>query len=150
LLCDRPISRQAVPLSGVILGVDGNASDLLRVERFAEGVIEMHLDGPALARRAIQAMAEAVRTLTEQSGLAVNELEAVVCHGGNGRMPGLLARQLGLTPERIWSETSRTGNLGSVALPAAWVRHQPSPQGPVAWVAVGAGLTWGAALSGVE
>jgi 3-oxoacyl-[acyl-carrier-protein] synthase III len=77
-------------------------------------------------------------------------LEAVVCHGGNGRLPELLARQLGLPPERVWSETPRTGNLGSASLPTAWAAHRPVPQGPVAWAAVGAGLTWGAAITGLE
>lgn len=150
LLCDHPIGQHPVPLAGVVLGVDGGAADVLRVERPAAGSVELHMDGPTLAGRAVRAMAEAVRTLAGRYGLGVSDLEAVVCHGGNGRMPALLARQLGLAPERVWSETARTGNLGSASLPAAWAAHRPSPHGPVAWAAVGAGLTWGAALSGVE
>ncbi|HXG11727.1 MAG TPA: 3-oxoacyl-[acyl-carrier-protein] synthase III C-terminal domain-containing protein [Gemmataceae bacterium] len=58
------------------------------------------------------------------------------------------ARQLGLPPERVWSETPQTGNLGSVTLPVAWATHQPGPTGPVAWAAVGAGLTWGTVITG--
>ncbi|HKI38541.1 MAG TPA: 3-oxoacyl-[acyl-carrier-protein] synthase III C-terminal domain-containing protein [Gemmataceae bacterium] len=150
LLCERPIGQCPVPLAEILLGVDGDAADLLRVERSAVGLVELRMDGAALAGRALKAMAEGVRTLAGRHGLEVSGLEAVVCHGGNGRLPGLLARQLGLPPERVWSETPRTGNLGSASLPAAWARHRPSPHGPVAWAAVGAGLTWGAALSGVE
>jgi hypothetical protein len=44
----------------------------------------------------------------------------------------------------------RLGNDASVSLPAAWAARRPAPHGPVAWTAVGAGLTWGAALTGVE
>ncbi len=110
----------------------------------------MHMDGPALALRAVKAMAEAVEAITARHGIDVGALEAVVCHGGNGRLPALLARQLGLAPERVWSEAGRTGNLGSASLPAAWAAHRPAPQGPGAWAAAGAGLTWGAALTGVE
>jgi len=63
-------------------------------------------------------------------------------------MPALLARQLNLPPERVWSETAATGNLGTASLPVAWVAHQPVEAHPVVWAAVGAGLTWGAALVG--
>jgi 3-oxoacyl-[acyl-carrier-protein] synthase III len=65
-------------------------------------------------------------------------------------MPGLLARKLGLPPERVWSETPRTGNLGSASLPVAWASHPPQREGPAIWTAVGAGLTWGAAMVGKQ
>ena len=58
----------------------------------------------------------------------------------------LLSRQLRLPPDRVWSATATTGNLGSASLPVAWQTHA-SHCGPVAWVAVGAGLTWGVALT---
>ena len=83
-------------------------------------------------------------------GLAISQLEGIVAHGGNGRLPALLARQLGLPPERVWSETSSTGNLGAASLLTAWALRRPTPMGPVAWVAVGARLTWAAGLTGLS
>jgi 3-oxoacyl-[acyl-carrier-protein] synthase III len=103
------------------------------------------MEGPALASRAVRLVAATVRDLAGRNNLAVSELQAVVVHGGNGRLPGLLARRLGLPEERIHSETARTGNLGSVSLPAAAAAHPPRP-GPIIWAAIGAGLTWGAVL----
>src|SRR5262249_45757967 len=141
--------RHPVPLAGVVLGADGGAGDVLRVERGAEGAVALHMDGPALAGRAVKAMADAVRSLAARHALDVSALEAVVCHGGNGRMPALVARRLGLPAERAWSETCRTGNLGSASLPAAWAARRPVAHGPVAWAAAGAGLTWGAAITGL-
>jgi 3-oxoacyl-[acyl-carrier-protein] synthase III len=91
----------------------------------------------------------AVRNLTRDHGLPVGDLEGVVMHGGNGRMPALLARLLDLPPQRVWSTTEHTGNLGAASLLAAWAERRPVPQGPVVWTAVGAGLTWGAALTGL-
>jgi 3-oxoacyl-[acyl-carrier-protein] synthase III len=93
-------------------------------------------------------MAQSVRDLAERHGLPVSDLNAVVVHGGNGRLPNLIAMQLNLPPERIWSQTANTGNLGSASLPVAWAMHPEWPTGPVAWTAVGAGLTWAAALTG--
>jgi 3-oxoacyl-[acyl-carrier-protein] synthase III len=80
----------------------------------------------------------------------MSDVQVVVAHGGNGRMPALLARQLGLPVDRVWSVTPQTGNLGSASLPAAWAAHVPQPSGPVLWTSVGAGISWGAAFMGAE
>jgi 3-oxoacyl-[acyl-carrier-protein] synthase-3 len=106
------------------------------------------MEGPALAGRALHVMAQTVRELARGHGLSVADLEAVVAHGGNGRLPALLARELGLPVGRVWSETPHLGNLGSASLPAAWAAHAPGPRGPVVWTAAGAGLTSAGALTG--
>jgi 3-oxoacyl-[acyl-carrier-protein] synthase III len=148
LLAERPLGRDAVPLEEILLGADGGAGRLVQVEWTAGGWPVLHLEGAALAGRALSGLAQVTRSLLERHGLILAQLEGIVAHGGNGRLPALLARQLGLPPERVWSETHATGNLGSASLPAAWVARHPTPTDPVAWVAVGAGLTWGAGLTG--
>ncbi len=131
----------------MVLGSDGSRANLIRVQPAAGGV-EVHLDGRPLANEAVRVMAESVRDLARDHKIKGEDLEAVVVHGGNGRLPGLLARQLGLPPERVWSETPTAGNLGAASLPVAWAARAPQPRGPVIWTAVGAGLCWGAALFG--
>jgi 3-oxoacyl-[acyl-carrier-protein] synthase-3 len=145
LLTAQPTTANALPLRDVILGTDGTAGSLLRVG-FDSGMGAVpHWDGMALAQRAVRTMADAVRRLSARHGLNLEDL-LVVAHGGNGRMPALLARRLGVPPERVWSETAHTGNLGSASLPVAWSANAPSVSCPVTWTAVGAGLQWGAAL----
>lgn len=61
-------------------------------------------------------------------------------------MPASLARRLALPVERVWSETARTGNLGSASLPVAWASHDGPLQVPMIRTAAGAGLQCGAAL----
>lgn len=136
-----------VPLRDVTLGTDGGLGRLLGVRPAPAGGMEVRMDGPALAGRAVRAMADGARGLCGRHGLTPEGLAAVVAHGGNGRLPGLLARQLGVAPERVWSETAETGNLGSASLPVAWAARGPVP-GPVVWTAVGAGVQWGAAFLG--
>ena len=135
----------AWPVRAVVLGCDGSAGDLigLRADRFGP-VLEM--DGPALAVRAVQLLAAAARQVGEQGGLKPADLEGVFVHAGNGRLPALLARQLGVPGKRVRATTAWTGNLGSVSLLAA-LAHQP-PRGPAVCAAVGAGLCWGAVLLG--
>jgi 3-oxoacyl-[acyl-carrier-protein] synthase III len=146
IVCQHPPCPEVVSVADILLAADGSMDSLIRVEQQATGAVAVEFDGEALAVRALRTMTDAVRDLTRDHGLAVGDLEGVVMHGGNGRMPALLARLLDLPPERVWSTTKHTGNLGAASLPVAWAERKPVPQGPVVWTAVGAGLTWGAAL----
>jgi len=147
VLCGSPLGANAVPLAEIVLASDGSLASILQIEQSRSSGIEIRMRGTELAGRAIHVMAESVGELASRHGLDVRDLAGVVAHGGNGRMPALLALKLGLPAERVWSETSVTGNLGSASLPVAWAAHKAPPQGAVIWTAVGAGLTWGAALS---
>jgi 3-oxoacyl-[acyl-carrier-protein] synthase-3 len=133
-------------LHRVSLSVNGSLGHLIQIERTQENELQVRMSGVELAGQAVEVMAQSTRDLAESAGLTLTDLAAVVCHGGNGRLPGLLARKLGLAPEKVWSSTPSTGNLGSASLPVAWATHQPRPDGPVIWTAAGAGLGWGAAL----
>ena len=145
LLCTRPRGDRAMALIEVALETDGSEGRLLQL-RSVEGSAEIAMNGPALAVRAVRAMARAVEELIGRHGLTVDDLEGVAVHGGNGRMPSLFSRLLRLPPDKVWSETARTGNLGSASLPVAWSTRGVATGGPVAWAAVGSGLQWGAAL----
>jgi 3-oxoacyl-[acyl-carrier-protein] synthase-3 len=146
VLCSAPTGPGRVALGRIVLGADAAAAPLIQVAYSLSTGFQLHLANWPLATRAVRVMAQAVREVADGCGLALGELVGVVAHGGNGRLPGLLARQLGLPTACVWSATQRTGNLGSASLPAAWHLHQPRPSGPILWTAVGAGLTWGAAL----
>jgi 3-oxoacyl-[acyl-carrier-protein] synthase-3 len=146
LLTAQPTTANALCLRDILLGSDASGGSLLRVEPELGGGVRLHMEGIPLAHRAVRTMADAVRQLSERQGLTVHQLGAVVAHGGNGRMPALLARQLGLPPDQVWSETARAGNLGAASVPVAWTLHPRSVSAPVIWAAIGAGLQWGAAL----
>jgi 3-oxoacyl-[acyl-carrier-protein] synthase III len=148
LVSDQPLGQDFVSVAEILFGVEGAAGPLIQIEHAPGQGVDLRLDGQPLARRAVRTMAQVVRDLARDKGVALGDLAAVVAHGGNGRMPALLARQLQLPPERVWSETARLGNLGSASLPVAWAAHEVIANAPVAWTAVGAGLTWGAALTG--
>ena len=143
LLTDNPTPAGRC-VRDIVLTGDGSAAHLFQALPGPEGVL-LSMAGPTLASRALRVVAGCVGQLAGQHGLTANDLEAVYVHGGNGRLPGLLARRLGLPVERIRSDTAHTGNLGSVSLPAAW-SAQPAETGTVMWAAIGAGLTWGAVL----
>ena len=137
-----------LPLLAIGLGADGGAGRLLQVAGSGRDGVRVLMEGRGLASRAVDAMAGGVRGAVQEHGLTLEGLAGVVVHGGNGRLPALVARRLGMSTERVWSRTAETGNLGAASLLAAWEAYQPRMAGPVAWAAVGAGLTTAAALTG--
>jgi 3-oxoacyl-[acyl-carrier-protein] synthase-3 len=141
-----PAEGSCLAVHRIIAGVDGHAAHLLRLLPANQGGVELHMQGIELAGRAVGTMAENAVRLANAHGLAAADLAGVVAHGGNGRMPPLLARKLGIPPERVWSTIPWTGNLGSASLPVTWALQQPRPAGIVVWTTVGAGLVHGAAL----
>lgn len=145
LVSTAPLGHAPLRLRDIALGVDG-ASRLVGATVNNRGRVELAMDGPALASRAARAMAISVRTLAARHRLQAADLAAIIVHGGNGRFPDLIARQLGIDPAKVKSETPRTGNLGSLSLPVAWAALAAPVRGPVAWTAAGAGLQWGSAL----
>ncbi len=136
----------SIRLRDIVLATSCTGGDLLRPQQEPTCGVSLHMEGIPLAQRALRIMADTVRQMSQRHGLRWNNLAAIVAHGGNGRLPALLARRLSLSAERVWSATAHTGNLGSASLPVAWTK----PTGPIAtpaiWTSVGAGLQWGAAL----
>jgi 3-oxoacyl-[acyl-carrier-protein] synthase-3 len=150
VLCPEPTGTEAVALTRMILGGDGGEAHLLRAEYSPAGAVEIHMDGRPLAIRAVRVMADLVTDMAKADGMSPADLDAVVVHGGNGRFPALIARQLGLPPQRVLSTTAHTGNLGSASLPVAWAECRQRPSSCSAWVAAGAGLSWAGALLGSD
>lgn len=145
LTAHRPHAA-AISLRDIFLATDGSAGALLRPHHESGRGVLLHMDGVPLAHRAVRVMAEAVTGMSARHGLMPDQLAAIVAHGGNGRMPALLARRLNLPLESICSTTHQTGNLGPASLPVAWASHAGRLHGPMIWTAAGAGLQWGAAL----
>jgi 3-oxoacyl-[acyl-carrier-protein] synthase-3 len=147
LVHDAPPTGTSLPLIDIGLEIDPAGADLLRVQKSSKGGVRLRMKGCRLAGSAVEAMAAAVEGVVRARRWDLKWLAGVAVHGGNGRLPRLVARRLGLPEDRVWSRTAVTGNLGSASLMAAWVAHEDEP-GPVAWAAVGPGLTCAWALTG--
>lgn len=147
VLTQEPVGPISCPLRAMEFSVDGSAANLVQVQMTTAVTPEVVMAGTALAGRAIETMAAAVEQALCRFGWQRNSLQAIIAHGGNGRLPALLARQVGVASERVWSLTADTGNLGAASLPAAWAMRGPTAA-PAVWTAVGAGLVWGWAVSG--
>lgn len=143
LVTRTPASTRLVDLQ---LITDGVKADLIRVTPKPDAECEVAMDGARLAAAAVEAMSACALRLLGRNRLSVADLDRVVMHAGNGRFPAILARELDIRAERVRSRTAETGNLGSASLPVAWALDG-APAGRTLWLAVGAGVSAGAALT---
>jgi 3-oxoacyl-[acyl-carrier-protein] synthase-3 len=142
----EPTGPNSLTLVDLSIFTDGNAADVIQVHPSAGGRFAIEMDGVPLTEFALHALATATRDIASRHQLTLDQLSAVVAHGGNGRMPAMLARLLHMPANKVWSQVAHTGNLGSASVPVAWASRPAPPVGPIIWAAVGAGLQWGAAL----
>jgi len=148
LLSPSRVGKSSTSLGSVLFWNRGEDANLIKVAHdFGTGAA-IQMQGIPLAAKAIRVMAASAQQAVKNHGGSMADIAAIVAHGGNGRMSQMLARVLDVPTERVWSQTSETGNLGSASLPVAWAARGPILDAPVVWTAAGAGLTWGVMVSG--
>ncbi|HEM47672.1 MAG TPA: ketoacyl-ACP synthase III [Alphaproteobacteria bacterium] len=108
--------------------------------------------GPNVLRHAIRTMREAADVALERSGVAWNEVDAVVPHQANGRITLGLERSLKLERGRVIHAIDGLGNVSASSVPITLDRllrgeHGPLPESArIVLTAVGGGYASGAAV----
>jgi 3-oxoacyl-[acyl-carrier-protein] synthase-3 len=107
-------------------------------------------NGKVVFKFAVSQMVECVRLLLTRNGLAPSDLALLIPHQANQRILDAVAERLGLPHERVVSVLACYGNTTGATLPlaldAALSGGRITRGDLVVFVAVGAGLTWGATL----
>ena len=108
------------------------------------------LEGREVFRVAVTLMPEAVETILHRNGYAVEDLDLLVMHQANLRINEAVQKRLGLPDDKVFNNIQRYGNTTAATLPMAYhearAQRGPRPGDLVCFVALGSGLTWGAAL----
>jgi 3-oxoacyl-[acyl-carrier-protein] synthase-3 len=138
------------------LGSDGSAGDILCVRdsgtqgRPAPGrhpVISM--EGPALFRRAVDAMGEAAAVVVERAGLELDDVDLLIPHQANIRIIDATAKRLGLDSSKVFVNIASYGNTSAATIPIALTEALAAgrigPGDDLVFAAFGGGLTWAAA-----
>jgi 3-oxoacyl-[acyl-carrier-protein] synthase-3 len=108
------------------------------------------MEGRAVFKEAVSKMPDAVRQVCKAAGVAIEDIDVLLCHQANLRIIESVAKQLGLPMEKVPHNIERYGNTTAGTLPIllheclADGRIQPGML--VCFTALGAGLHWGAAL----
>ena len=108
------------------------------------------MSGREVFKQAVSRMPDAVRTVTAECGLRVEDIDLLLIHQANLRIVEAVQKSLGLPPERVPHNIERYGNTTAGTLPI--LLHECIEDGRVrpgmllAFTALGSGLHWGAAL----
>lgn len=106
-------------LGDFTFGCAGQYAGAIRVADSPSGTLNVHFDGDALSRAAITRLEKALKEVEIRSGISLREVGAFATHQPNPRLVALLAKQLGVSPDRFPPIARKSGNLGSSTCGAA-------------------------------
>ncbi|MGI9016898.1 MAG: beta-ketoacyl-ACP synthase III [Euzebya sp.] len=140
------------------LGADGEGSDLIHVDggggrippdpkRGATRDDYLVMEGRAVYRRSIPAMADSSRAAVRKRGWTVADIDKVIAHQANVRILDAVCRELGVDTAKNFINLDTVGNTSAASVPIAMTHaHQQgfvSPGDRILITAFGGGLTWG-------
>ena len=108
------------------------------------------MNGRYVFKHAVEGMTEAVRTVAEKAGVAVEKISMLLPHQANLRINQLVAMGLGFDDTRMNNNIDRYGNTTAATIPILLTETAAAGRlaagDLVCFAAFGAGFTWGAAL----
>jgi len=138
------------------LGADGTAAEILCVplsgtegEPSASRRTRVQMEGPAVFRRAVEAMGDASLRVLGRAGLSLEAVDLFIPHQANLRIIEATARRLGLDAEKVVVNLAAYGNTSAASIPIALAEAleggRVRPGALLVLAAFGGGLTWAAA-----
>ena len=154
VVVERSATGQPGRIEAMLLRSDGSQADLLWANGpctpGAEGLArEAHIimDGRAVFRSAVNALAETSAEALARAGLTVADIALCVPHQANHRIITAMAERVGLPMERVYVNVDRYGNTSSATIPIALAEAEAEgrlkPGDHVLLAAFGGGLSWG-------
>ena len=106
--------------------------------------------GRELFKCAVQRLPKVVRDLCAQTGVELQDIDWFLAHQANDRINAAVIHALGVDPDRVPSNIARFGNTSDATIPILvdeLLRDGSVKPGQLlCFLALGAGLNWGAAL----
>ncbi|MDP3804441.1 MAG: 3-oxoacyl-[acyl-carrier-protein] synthase III C-terminal domain-containing protein, partial [Candidatus Omnitrophota bacterium] len=106
------------------------------------------MNGAELFKHAVKIMADAALEATRPLGLKAEDISLVIPHQANIRILNAVAKRMGLTPDKIYLNIEKYGNMSAassaVALSQAVKEGRIKKGDKILLDAFGGGLTWGA------
>ena len=133
-----------------LFGCAGQYAAAIQVRDGKDGALEVEFDGDALSRAAITRMEKVLTDVELRSGIPRSSVGGFATHQPNPRLVALLAKQLGVPPEKFPPIAKTCGNLGSSTCGAALhavlqadAKHPRGQRQPVFLASLGPGLLFG-------
>ncbi|MBL0055466.1 MAG: ketoacyl-ACP synthase III [Chitinophagaceae bacterium] len=109
-----------------------------------------YMDGPAVFKKAIVKLPEAVEESLKQNGLTTADLNMLIPHQANLRIAQFVQQKLHLRDDQVHNNIQRYGNTTAASVPIAlceaWEMGKIKEGDLVCLAAFGSGFTWASAL----
>ncbi len=109
-----------------------------------------YMDGPAVFKKAIVKMPEAVMEALEANQLQPGNIDLLIPHQANLRIAQFVQQKLGLGDDKVYNNIHKYGNTTSASVPIAlceaWEAGKIKEGDLVCLTVFGSGFTWGSAL----
>jgi len=143
------------------LGSDGSKVDLLMLpaggsrspasyQTLDNRLHYIKMQGNELFKLAVTIMAEAAQNALKKAGLECKDIDLVIPHQANMRIIMAMAKKLGLSPDKVYLNIEKCGNMSSASTATALceaVKVGRIKKGDIVLLdAFGAGLVWGACV----
>ena len=137
------------------LHADGSYSEILNVPGHVSSGIAigdpfLRMDGQAVFKFAVRALAEVGEEVLAAAGMTIDQLDWLIPHQANIRIINATAKKLGLPARKSIVTVAHHGNTSAASIPLALdeaVRDGRIKRGETLLLeGVGGGFTWGAAL----
>lgn len=106
--------------------------------------------GPSLLKKAVRTLSRTVTSLCDTHGVSKDDVDCFIAHQANDRINRAVCQALAIPPEKIPSNIARYGNTSAATigiLTDELRRDGAIDEGDLlCFLALGAGLNWGAAL----
>jgi 3-oxoacyl-[acyl-carrier-protein] synthase-3 len=147
---DAGIENGTRPLYEALLGSRGSDVILAPGCYGTTPVDHMLMDGKEVFLFAVKTIPEVLEALLEKSGLALEDLDYVVCHQANARIIRNVVRKLHAREEQFFMNMETYGNTSGASIPMALAEMKQKNLlkhgAKLALIGFGAGLTYGGAL----
>jgi 3-oxoacyl-[acyl-carrier-protein] synthase-3 len=116
--------------------------------RPARELHRLHMNGREVYRFANRVVADSVREVARMAQLEVEDIDLIVPHQANQRIMEMVAKQLKISPDKLYSNVARYGNTSAASIPVAMVEAieegRVKPGDNIVFVGFGGGLSWAA------
>lgn len=130
-----------------LLASDGEFAGILRLEFDAP----LFMDGRSVILQAARKIPTSIQELLDRNRIAAQDVSIFLMHQANLNLIARVAKVLGVSDSRFFSNLHRYGNTSSASMLIAateWYRLAGGKiEGPIVFGAFGAGLNWGALLA---
>ena len=125
-------------------------SPWITAEMIKKGRHHPHMDGRLVFKTAVRRLPKVAKSTMEKAGLSIDDIDLFIPHQANLRINQAFAKAMNLPEEKVFHNVQRYGNTTAASIPIALdeaiEKNLIGNGSTVVFLALGAGLLWGAVI----